>query len=355
MTIILIVAGIILLGFVGIVIFGNYRSSQIGSMSVSDMIAYDTKNDSNARITVGIYSNGNSSYTVYGKDGAELPQALHTYEIGSITKTFTASLIARAVLEGKLDIQQRINTYLPLPEQGTYPTIAQLLTHTSGYKNYYYEQPMTANTLRGRNSFYRVNRDMVLQRLPQIKWEDREYSFSYSNFGYAVLGLVLQEVYGQEYPVLLNAYVQETLGMRRTRVSDNTGDLGKYWDWEADDAYIAAGALLSDVSDMLRYAALQLHGSEESLLLCQKELAQISQPNAAYAQMGIYLDGVGMSWILDHTNNIIWHNGGTSYYNSYMGFDKQRGIAVVVLSNLAPNQKIPATVIGAKLLAELQA
>ena len=52
-------------------------------------------------------------------------------------------------------------------------------------------------------------------------------------------------------------------------------------------------------------------------------------------------------------NNIIWHNGGTGNYNSYLGFNPETGTAVVVLSNLVPNYRVPATVLGVKLLLEL--
>jgi len=60
-----------------------------------------------------------------------------------------------------------------------------------------------------------------------------------------------------------------------------------------------------------------------------------------------------MAWIVDDKSGIIWHNGGTGNYNSYLGFRPETGTAVVVLSNLAPGYRIPATVMGVKLLEEL--
>ena len=65
------------------------------------------------------------------------------------------------------------------------------------------------------------------------------------------------------------------------------------------------------------------------------------------------MDGIGMAWILDQENGVIWHNGGTGDYNSYLGFNPETGTAVVVLSNLPPSYRIPATVLGIKLLMEL--
>ncbi|MBR5109722.1 MAG: serine hydrolase [Clostridia bacterium] len=70
--------------------------------------------------------------------------------------------------------------------------------------------------------------------------------------------------------------------------------------------------------------------------------------------MGIHMDEIGMAWIIDRENGIVWHNGGTGHYNSYLGFDPEAGTAVVILSNLSPNDCIPATVLGIKLLQELK-
>ncbi len=70
--------------------------------------------------------------------------------------------------------------------------------------------------------------------------------------------------------------------------------------------------------------------------------------------LGIRIDAEGMGWMIDTEHNIIWHNGGTSNYNCYAGFDVDKQIGVVVLSNLSPNYRIPTTVIGTRLLQQLQ-
>lgn len=58
--------------------------------------------------------------------------------------------------------------------------------------------------------------------------------------------------------------------------------------------------------------------------------------------------------MVDKENETVWHNVGTAHYNSYLGFDKEKQIGVVVLSNLLPDYKIPATVMGIKILTDLQ-
>lgn len=64
------------------------------------------------------------------------------------------------------------------------------------------------------------------------------------------------------------------------------------------------------------------------------------------------MDAIGMSWIIAKENSIIWHNGVTGNYSSYLGFNPETKTAVVVLSNFPPSYRIPATVLGIKLLTE---
>lgn len=77
-------------------------------------------------------------------------------------------MINKAISEGKADMNTTIDAYLPLPEGKHDPTILQLLTHTSGYKGYYFETPMIGNFFGGRNSFCGISRDMVLNRAKDL-------------------------------------------------------------------------------------------------------------------------------------------------------------------------------------------
>ncbi len=280
-----------------------------------------------------------------------MPEKLHTYEIGSLTKTFTAALISKAISEGKTDLNATIDVYLPLPEGKHYPTIYELLTHSSGYKGYYFEHPMIGNFFRGRNSFCGISREMVLNKAKSLDMNRDKYAFQYSNFGYAVLGLVLESVYGEDYTALVNDYVQNDLSLSSTKISDQSGDLGNCWAWEANDAYLSAGALTSDITDMLTYAQMQLNDSR--FAPCHERLKTINASTENYLTMGIHMDEIGMAWIIDKENGFIWHNGGTGHYNSYLGICPESKTAVVILSNLSPNDRIPATVLGIKLLQEL--
>jgi len=176
---------------------------------------------------------------------------------------------------------------------------------------------------------------MLLNKVSKIDLEDREYSFNYSNFGFAVLGLVVEEVYQEDYTKLMNTYLCDELQLKNTKVSDGSGDLENYWDWQSGDAYLPAGSITSNIIDMLTYMQMQLDeaGYFEQL---HDSVKEINASDSSYKSMGIYIDEIGLSWIIDKKNNIIWHNGGTGDYNSYIGFCPDKQTAVVILSNLSP-------------------
>ncbi|MDO5446143.1 MAG: serine hydrolase domain-containing protein [Eubacteriales bacterium] len=341
-----------LLVIAGAMIYGNVQMHRLTGLSFSEALEYTTKNNPNAVITVGIIENGAASYKVYGENGKELPSELHTYEIGSLTKTFTAALIDKAIREGKISLNDTVDCYLSLPARDNYPSIEELLTHTSGYKGYYFQSPMAENFIKGRNDFYGITKDEVLHKIGSLDMKKDSYGFNYSNFGYSVLGLVLETVYDTDYTTLLNEFAQNELGLSSTRISDQTGDLGNCWAWKPGDAYMAAGAITSDIEDILHYARIQLE-DDSYFRECHHPLKSIDASSARYRSMGINMDEIGMAWIIDDENGVVWHNGGTGDYNCYLGFKPETGDAVIILSNLSPNYRIPATVLGTKLLSEM--
>lgn len=336
----------------GIMIYGRYQMGKIPALTFREALEYTTKNNPDAVITVGILKDGQISYKVYGENGKELSAQPYTYEIGSLTKTFTAALLNKAIMAGKINMDDTIDRYLTLPGGNEYPTIRELLTHTSGYKAYYFESPMIMNRLKGRNDFYGITKEMVLEKAGDLNMDEESYGFVYSNYGYAVLGLVLEAVYDTDYTALLNDFARNELGLTDTKISDQGGDLGNYWDWKDGDAYLPAGAITSNIFDMLLYAQMQLE-DHPYFAGCHNSLKVIDASPKEYRTMGIHMDEIGMAWVIDKENGVVWHNGGTGDYNSYLGFHAETGTAVVVLANTAPSYRIPATVLGIKRLLEL--
>ncbi len=341
----------------GLYLYSSYQMSKIPSMTFEDMLQYTTEDNEEARITVGILNEGKMSYTVYGNNGKVLPQKEYIYEIGSLTKTFTTSLLSKAISEGKISLEDQIDQYLSLPEMDYFPTLKRLVTHTSGYENDYFDWQMAANFFDGQdNSFYGITIESLLNKVGEVNLSNKDYPYEYSNFGISVIGQVLSEIYGEKYHSLMNKYILKDLQMNDTRISVQLRDVLGTWQWKDNDAYQPAGAIVSDISDMMTYLELHMSETLPYLSMTHGAISETDDGNTKFnLQMGMRIDAVGMGWMIDKENELIWHNGGTTDSNNcYFAFDKTRGIGVVILSNLAPNYRIPATVMGPKLIKTLQ-
>ena len=148
----------------------------------------------------------------------------------------------------------------------------------------------------------------------------------------------------------MNEYIREELVLTNTKAAKQSGNLEGYWKWSDGDGYLPAGSIISNITDMADYLSLYLGETTSYFADTYRELKKIDANHPSYEQRNIRTDSVGITWMIDNQNDIIWHNGGTTVYDSYMGFYKDRSKGVVILSNLSPNEKISATVIGAKLL-----
>lgn len=328
--------------------------ARIETMSFEEVLQEALNEKENAYITVGVIKDGQISYEVYGANGEVLEQTEYLYEIGSITKTMTAALIAQAVQDEKLQLTDTIDMYLKLPSGKVYPTIESLLTHTSGLDEEYLEWSMLPYLIHPeKNPFQGLTDETILEEYRETKLkEGKEYKFEYSNYGFALLGLVLEEVYDTDYTNLLNGYLQDELAMKDTHVSNRDADFDGNWEWDENDAYIAAGAVVSDISDMLLYAKIQLN-SEPVSDMCHQSLKSIHASDKWDRMGGFCMDEIGMSWMIDTENGFIWHNGATGMHTSYLGFCKETNTAVVILSNLSQDEDIETTTLGFKKLMEI--
>ena len=150
----------------------------------------------------------------------------------------------------------------------------------------------------------------------------------------------------------MNDYIVNELNLTETEVARQSGNLSGYWKWNNDDGYIPAGSIISNINDMAKYLQLYINDGLNYSANTFVKIKDINVNNAAYEKMNICMDGCGMTWMLDDKNGIIWHNGGTTNFNTYIGFTKNRQKGVVILSNLSPDEKISMTAIGAKILTQ---
>lgn len=292
-------------------------------------------------LTVGVLEDGGTRIYNYGETSpgsGRLPSGETIYEIGSITKTFTALLLAQAVVEKKVALDADIR---PLLGQGDWSHLAkknqpirlvQLANHTSGL-------PRLADDIDKQPGYdpqqpYE-NHDwkMIAAFLERVSLNSEPGAHEeYSNLGAAVLGRLMQNVWGKSYDTLVEERICRPLKLADTMVGtrdparmvqgyDEEGDETPAWnlgDWAP------AGGVRSTMKDMLVYLEAHLHPRDEAVRLALTKTTGQGREAAA------------LGWQLTRLKNgdeLTWHNGGTFGFSSFCGFVRNRDFGVVVLSN----------------------
>jgi len=294
-------------------------------------------------LAIGFVSDKGEQTLGYGaiSDSDPSPPTPETvFEIGSVTKTFTGIILAQMVEDGavKLDdkAQQHLGMTLMVPINKERPiTLVDLATHSSGlprmpsnFSPKDPENPYADYTVAQMGQFLMRHK---LQRKPGEKSD-------YSNLGMGLLGHILQLKSGYDYESLLEKVITGPLEMTHTRITldeddlkrlaqghDSDGQPAKNWDIPT---LAGAGAIRSTSGDMLKYVAANL-GLRPSKL--DKAIALSHQIHFQNPEN----DGgdVGLGWQLQRANKVVWHNGGTGGYSSFIGMQPEKKIGVVVLGS----------------------
>lgn len=302
------------------------------SKEILDEIEQEIKGKKGVKFSIGVLKDGKVEKYLIGENGLE-PFQKYYYEIGSITKTFTGLLVAKAIEENKIKLEDSISAYIPgLDESKYYPTIRRLVTHTSGCNIEAFEDS-DDSVLLVDNPFLHITRKKLLEDILSLQIEDKDYPFKYSNFGSAIIGYVLENVYQTSYDNLIKNLLNE-LGLNDTYglnppynlsgIGPN-GEAGQNWLWTEESAYNSAGYLVSTLDDMLKYAQIQIDGTPNYVKTSHISNALITSEGARQE--------IGIFWLVFPTLNSIFHNGGTGCFNSGICINPKDKIAVVALSN----------------------
>lgn len=254
------------------------------------------------------------------------------FEIGSVTKTFTAVLLADAVRASRLVLEDPIGA--PFVRSGV--TYLQLATHTSGLPRL----PTDMAPSDPVNPYADEDLTDLIGSFAKVAAGAKSKPSSYSNFGFAVLGHAVAGAWGRDYVDLLAERVLRPLQLQDTRLSWRDADrsrlapphdaagVGKNWDL---NAFAPAGSLVSTTRDLARYVQANL-GLVESPLA-----AALADTHVARTAAGAPTRQIGLAWMIERRGETtrIWHTGGTGGYRSYVGFDPVAKTGVVVLTNHA--------------------
>lgn len=286
-----------------------------------------------AKFSLGIIQNGEMKKYLIGENGCEDEFIKYYYEIGSITKTFTGLLVEKAVLENRLSLEDSCAKYIPeLEDSVYYPPIRRLVTHTAGYRtddDVYDENGM----LTIENYYKYFTKEKLLQEMKRMRLDDKDYPFSYSNFGASIVGMVLENIYDTSYEELIDDLcmalsLKDTYGLNPPNNLEGIredGSQGGHWTWNEKSVMRSCGYLTSTLDDMLRYAQVQIDGDLDYVVNAQQAKHQISDDGL--------INEIGTFWLVFPEINAIFHNGGTGCFNSGICVNPESEIAVVALSN----------------------
>ena len=223
---------------------------------------------SDTKAVVGWFFEDVEAVVTYGDFGLMNPETM-SFQIGSVTKLFTATLAASFQNNGKLDLKGRVGDYLQLEADSTIRAIRveDLLTHHSGL-------PSAPKALLGKydklNPYQHVSKERLMDYLNNYRKPVKsKSSFQYSNLGFGILGQVLEEISGKAYEELVKDEVCQPLEMKNLWITPPEEDINlapgamrrnkelSRWELNAIDA---AGAIDANIKDMLKFAKANLQG-----------------------------------------------------------------------------------------------
>ena len=344
---------LIVLLLIGLLIFriaANRETNEFDGMRFNEMLDHSLADQEGARISMAVIKGETMEFLVYGNNSEAQRMQLRDYEIGGLTKTLTASLLCNAQEEGKLSLDDPIDQYLELKERPYYPSLRRIITHTAGYKDEYFAAPMLGNRIGGKNPLTGIDGESLQKRVGRIKLSEEDDGFLDSDFGIAVIGQVLESIYGTPFPKLLEDYAAKDLGLAATRFTYSKADPK----WQETDAYLAADGLTSNIEDMAKYLKQQMDGEPEEMAQAKRIQVHVDGNSKETAALGIRIDAVTAGWMADFEKNIIWYSGETENSHVFLGYDMESLYGVVILSSLT-EERIPTTQMGAQKLKEMMA
>ncbi|MFE6257425.1 serine hydrolase domain-containing protein [Agromyces sp. NPDC057865] len=240
--------------------------------------------------------------------------------VGSITKTFTSSLILQLVEDGELSLDDTIDQYVDGVQNGDEVTIRMLLNMTSGIPSYTADDAMTTRLFADPTQPW-TPEELLSYGLGMPPLSDPGTQFNYSNTNYVLLGTVIEQVTGRPYPEVLQSEILEPLGLEDTYFPDTNGmpdphlsgfslqgtpadsqEPVETTNWSPTSAW-TAGQVISNIDDMLEWGRVLSTGQG----ILDEDMA-VERLEAIPAEGGYgYGNGCIAGWV-GHTGDIEGYN-----------------------------------------------
>lgn len=330
----------------------NKLKTQIDSLVNSTVSAF-MNDDSRVGLSIGIIKDGSSLFYNYGtteKGKRQIPTANSVYELASITKTFSSALLAKAVIDNKVKLDDDIRLYL----DGKYPNLEykgvpikliNLANLTSGLPNWMPDNkdlfskanpdsiPYILDAIHKKYSRADLYRDLHSVKLDTVPGSVTRHC----NTAAQLLGYIMERVYGASIDQLLKKYFAEPLKMKSTvflaegrlpaalvKGYDGKGRVMPFIVWE--DLRVAA-SISSTAADMLKYMAYQMDENKADVMLSHR-------PTNGTPENG----AIALNWKVNVTDKGVRkfsHTGGSLGFSSYIVFYPDQKTGIILLANEA--------------------
>ncbi|RDY57859.1 serine hydrolase domain-containing protein [Flagellimonas nanhaiensis] len=315
-----------------ITIIGCNQKKSVKQKNTSEIVEYHAKefldDDRIHSVSIALYDNGKEYTFHYGEQtpNKNNPPTDNTlYELASVTKTFTGTMVAKAVLDGKVSLETDIRSYLPqeypnFEFDGKIITLKDIVTHTGGFPNF----PPSME-----------NEDKFWEGLHQIKISSKPGTeFAYSNTAPEITAYIIEQAYGVPYQKLVQDFILDPNEMVYTKFTLNEKDKnsliqGFNGDIEPQEhlqnnLWGGIAGLHSNTTDLIKYMKYHLNETIPEV----KE----SHKNFFSTQHGF---DIGYHWnILEINNEVCYrHHGGIWGMQNWLMIFPESNVGIAVLSN----------------------
>jgi CubicO group peptidase (beta-lactamase class C family) len=304
---------------------------------------------------LGIWSDGQEILAAHGVLNAATQVPVTTdsvFQVGSITKLWTATMIMQLVDEGLLSLDTTVSEVLPGERLGTADvggqvTVRHLLTHTSGI-----DGDVFTDTGRGDDCVERYVG--LLAEVPSVFTPGATYS--YCNSGYVLLGRIIEVIDGQSWDESLRERLTGPLAATQTVTLPEEAILRRaavghqrcgtpVHVWGLPRSIGPAGLITATPSDLLTFARLHLDGgitADGNRLLSEAAVTAMRSACAAIPEFSAPGSAIGLGWRLSRWGNrmIVGHDGDTIGQSAYLRIDPEAGIAACLLTNSAESESL---------------
>ncbi len=307
----------------------------------------------NMTLSIGISVEGKREYLVFDRFRRK-EDLTHIYDIGSVTKVFTATYLAKLISDGKCALSDKLCRFLPVGEHS--PTLLQLCTHTA-YRPLFSKGVIWNAFFKKKNLSYNVyhgQKNVDLVRYCNRHATKNEQGYFYADMHFALIGEVLSVIEGKPYYLLMGDFIKQDLHLENTgfsfvlkrKTESFYGKKSGCFAWEKENPYIAAGGLHTNITDAVDFLEGCIAAESDAQKLVQKKQRSIL-PDRFHM-------GIGMGWHIHSHPVRYFHKGGVSGYRSYFMFDPKKKMAIAVLANAPGNMQYNVTKLATAIYKDIK-